>query len=220
MPILQSPAWRVERQNLQSDIENAALGWQDILEAFQGQILGNELWLEGVFEGYAIHGGADSIVSLPGGRIFVVDFKKSSSVNRLERMEKGYDIQASLYRQMLKTGGPKNEDDEISANHLKQAKEIGVLYFTMNDQTALTDTSDWSEEKIPGVVELSENISSNGIELVKEKLDEINKGIVLLNRTGDTESLEKESGIKAYALDNSPLIGLFTQPVPDGEEGS
>jgi hypothetical protein len=121
---------------------------------------------------------------------------------------------------MLKTGGPKNEGDDTSAKHLEQAKEIGVLYFTMNDQTALTDTSDWSEEKIPGVVELSEDISINGIELVKGKLGEIKKGIVLLNRAGETETLEKESGIKAYALDNSPLIGLFTQPAPDGEEGS
>jgi hypothetical protein len=219
MPILQSPAWRVERQNLQSEIENAALGWRNILEAFQGQILGNELWLEGVFEGYAIHGGADSIVSIPGDRIFVVDFKKSRSPSRQDRMEKGYDIQASLYRQMLKTGGPKKEGDETSAKHLEQASEIGVLYFTMNDQTALTDTSGWSEEKIPGVVELSEDISNNGIELVKGRLGEISQGIVKFNRAGDTEKLEKVSGIKPYAIDNSPLIGLFTQSAPDGGDG-
>jgi hypothetical protein len=53
--------------------------------------------------------------------------------------------------------------------------------------------------------------------LIRRRLAEIRTGEVRLNREGDAEFFEKEAGIKPYALENSPLIGLFSVP-GDAEE--
>lgn len=214
MPILRSSAWQVERSNLERDIRLAALRWREILGGLNVRILGNELWLQGKLGDLFIHGGADCLLALPDKRLIVVDFKKSRSTSRRIQMGKGHDSQASLYRTMLKTGGVKSNTDSGIAETISQAGEIAILYFMMNDQTALTDTAGLSDLYVPGLEALTEDVSSNAIAAIKDRVKQLRSGLIKLNRRDDTKRHEIETGAKPYALDNSPLIGLFMHEPP------
>lgn len=209
MPILRSSAWQVERHNLERDIRLAALRWREILEGLNARILGNELWLQGKLEDLFIHGGADCVLALPDKRLIVVDFKKSKSSSRRTQMEKGYDSQASLYRTMLETDGAKAKTDIGIVEAISQAGQIAILYFMMNDQTALTDTAGLSDSYVPGLETLTEDVSSNAIAAIRDRVKQLRNGLIELNRRDDAKRHEKETGAKPYALDNSPLISHF-----------
>ena len=72
--------------------------------------------------GIAVHGQTDLILGLPGDRLLVVDYKRSSSRKRLTQMQKGFDSQASLYRAMIASGGPKDPRRSELAARLKAAE--------------------------------------------------------------------------------------------------
>lgn len=48
--------------------------------------------------------------------------------------------------------------------------------------------------------------------LIEQRLSEIRKGLLTLNREDDARFFDKEVGMKPYALENSPLIPLFNTP--------
>jgi hypothetical protein len=126
----------------------------------------------------------------------VVDYKKSSSGARRERMVKGYDIQAHAYRLML-TG-------------MRGKGRVGVMYFTMNDQIALTDTQGWLPSNLPGVEELAVDVSINAVACLEDIMENLRKGRISLNTSADRKRIPKETGIQPYALDASPLITRFS----------
>ncbi len=103
-PYMLAPEWITERKNLEGEIITAALAWRRLLKVAKAKVVEVEPWIRGSFDGLPIHGKADAILSLDGGNILVVDYKKSSSGARREQMRKGYDSQTSLYRTMLQTG--------------------------------------------------------------------------------------------------------------------
>jgi hypothetical protein len=216
-PFLLGSEWYVERRNLLKEIETAAVRWRELLDRSGARILGVETSLEGVFEGVPIRGRSDLLLSLPSGHIFVVDYKKSASSARRRCMEKGYDIQTSLYRHMLRSGGVLAGGGEALAAALKDGAEIGVLYYMMDDQRALTDTSGWIPRTVSGVQELGGGISANGEELVRERMRALRSGRVPLNREDDEENFRKV-GVKTYAVEKSPLIRRFMHPAPEGED--
>ncbi|HYN74385.1 MAG TPA: PD-(D/E)XK nuclease family protein [Candidatus Methanoperedens sp.] len=217
-PFLTGTEWYVERRNLLKDIETAALRWREFLDRSGSEILGVETSLTGVFEGIPIRGRTDLLLSLPSGHIFVVDYKKSTSSTRRKCMEEGYDIQTSLYRTMLRFGSVVDSGGEELAKALKAGAEIGVLYYMMDDQRALTDTSGWISRTVSGVQELGDGISVNGENLVRERILALRAGKLPLNREDDAETFRKV-GVKTYALEATPLISRFTHPVSDEEEG-
>jgi len=55
------------------------------------------------------------------------------------------------------------------------------------------------------------------MDLIRQRLDEVRSGLVTLNRAGDAEFFKKEAGVTPYALENSPLVALFTVPDTDAE---
>ncbi len=217
-PFLLGSEWYVERRNLMKDIETAALRWREILERTGATILGVETKLEGTFEGLPIRGRTDLLLALPSGRLFVVDYKKSSSTARRTSMEEGYDLQTSLYREMLRTGKVSGAEGEALAKALKAGAEIGVLYYMMDDQRALADTTGWLPRTVSGVQELGGGISIQAEALVKECLRAVRAGKIPLNRENDEEDF-REVGVKTYALENSPLIAKFMLPALVEEEG-
>jgi ATP-dependent helicase/nuclease subunit B len=209
MPLLQTAAWHVEKNKLRQDIVEAAFNWLKILQTFDARIMGNETHLRGTFSRLPVHGYVDTVIALPNGRLYVVDFKKSKSAGRHSQMEKGYDSQASLYRKMLETGGPVDFPSEALVSALETADEIGVLYFMMNDGIALADTGNWGEGRILGLRELGNDVSVEALDLLKKRIKALRKGTVLLNHENDGERIEKETGLKPYALGDSPLILLY-----------
>ena len=99
----------------------------------------------------------------------------------------------------------------------RKAREIGVLYYMMDDQRALTDTSGWIPGSVSGVQELGSEISRNGEILVRERIRALRSGTIPLNREDDAETFEK-IGVKTYALEDSPLIMRFAHPAPVEED--
>jgi len=132
MPFLLSPECRVERRHLERDIEDAALRWGEVLQHLKAEVIGVEVTLVGKLDVLPLTGNADLLLKLPDGRLYIVDYKKSKSKSRRERMSKGYDSQANLYRLMLQTGGIA-EDNRTLASAISSAKQVGVMYYMLHD---------------------------------------------------------------------------------------
>lgn len=204
-PFLRSPEWHVERHHLEREIIVAAQVWSEMLTSMGAMIIGAELGMKGEFEGLPLYGRADLIIELPDNRALVIDFKKSKSKSRREQMVNGFDSQAELYRIMLKTGGFTDEKVKNA-----DGREVGVMYYLMNDQVALCDSDGcWFGIQITGLEELGGDISKEAIALIRSKIVEVRKGQIRLNRNTDEEWFEKKAGVKIYALDNSPLLRMF-----------
>ena len=149
-PFLRSSQWSVERRNFAALTTKAALAWRDTLEQLGAEVLASEAWLKGEWSGIAVHGQTDLILGLPGNRLLVVDYKRSSSRKRLTQMQKGFDSQASLYRAMIASGGPKDPKKIELAARLKAAEQTGVVYYLLNDRKALSDTVLMGAAAVPG----------------------------------------------------------------------
>ncbi|HKK31411.1 MAG TPA: PD-(D/E)XK nuclease family protein, partial [Alphaproteobacteria bacterium] len=209
-PFMLGQQWQMELRRFSRGLALAASKWREILVHVNAEVLLNESWLWGQWSGIPVHGQTDQILGLPDDRLLVVDYKRSRSTSRQPRMEKGYDCQANLYRLMLETGGLKHSDDEALNQRLKQARRIGVVYFLLNDQVALTDSDLPAAGGIPNWRALGPDVSGQAMDALRERLDEVQRGIVKMNRVDDRDRLKKEAGIEAYALENSPLIPLFS----------
>jgi RecB family exonuclease len=218
-PFLRGPQWQVERRNFKALTIKAALAWRNALEQLGAEVLAAEEWLAGEWSGIRVHGQTDLILGLPGGRLLVVDYKRSKSTGRLKQMQKGFDSQASLYRAMIETGGPKNAERAELARRLKAARGIGVVYYLLNDQKMLSDAALDGASSVPGWRTLDNDIAGEALARIGERIAEVRAGVVRLNRNGDRAFFEKKAGLTPYALDTSPLIELFSLPDEDAEEG-
>ncbi|MEI8186929.1 MAG: PD-(D/E)XK nuclease family protein [Chlorobiaceae bacterium] len=215
-PFLDRHEWKVEREHLGQEILKAALQWREILDKIDATVVATEISLQGKHDDLPVNGNADLLLK-SGDRLVVVDYKKSGSTTRRERMTLGYDHQAELYREMIITGGAK-EPAKISKEaleeleHFKNAGQIGTLYYLMNDQTVLANTKGWLTN-IGGVEEIHNNTSVKAMELIGTRINELKSGAIILNSETDEKDCLENKGIKAYALDSSPLIKLFMKQV-------
>jgi hypothetical protein len=216
-PFLRSSQWSVERRNFAALTTQAALAWRDTLEQLGADVLASEAWLKGEWSGIAVHGQTDLILGLPGDRLLVVDYKRSSSRKRLTQMQKGFDSQASLYRAMIASGGPKDPKTTELAARLKAAEQTGVVYYLLNDRVALSDTVLAGAAAVPGWRVVEGDIAGEALARIGQRIAEVRSGKLTLNRAGDQEFFEKKAGLTPYALDKSPLIGLFSLPDEDDD---
>lgn len=211
-PFLRGAQWQVERRHFAAETIKAAQVWRDVLERLGAEVLASEAWLQGTWSGIPIHGQTDLILGLGGNRLLVVDYKRSKSKSRRQRMDKGYDSQASLYRAMLRSGGPKDSENEPLVARVRTVARTGIVYYMLNDQVSLSDAMLPESGTIPGWQALENDVAGRAMALIQHRLAEVRAGDLCLNRDGDAEFFEKRAGIKPYALGNSPLIGLFTLP--------
>ena len=224
-PFFRSAQWQFERMHLAEQAARSAEAWRQIVERLGARVLGSEQWLEGTWGGIDIHGQADLILGLGEGELLVVDYKWSVSRGRRKRMELGYDSQASLYRAMLKTGGLKPPRDgdapdpnaEKLATEIKAAKWIGIVYYTMRDQTCLSDSDRSTFDSVPRWIGMQNGVADNASEVIQSRLLELRDGIVRLNFRGDREYFDKHGGVPGYALEVSPLISLYSVEEPESE---
>lgn len=200
-PFLRSPDWRVERLKLESEIVQAAIRWRDLLASWGADVIAAEQWLRGQHNDILLRGQSDLLLRLPSGKLLVVDYKKSSSAKRRKRMRSRFDLQAHLYRLMIQSGGlPAFETTPL---------DIGVVYYLLNDFTALSDSAIADDGTTPGLEIIDTDISSEAMKHLNKRLNEIRAGRVLLNTKEDENWWEKNASIPIYALDNSPLLRLF-----------
>ena len=217
-PFLRSAAWAVERYLLEGQLVRAAEAWRDILAELGANVIGTEVWLQGQLGKLSIHGQSDALLALPGDRLLIVDYKKSSASSRRDRMLYGYDSQVELYRRMLQTGGLKEEGAEGLAERLRASADIGVVYFNLNDATALSDSNVAESSRLPGWEWLDNDVSAAAIALIERRVADLEHGRIVLNRAGDQEFFEKQAGVKPYALEVSSLITLFMPEAGEGVE--
>jgi hypothetical protein len=203
-PYLRSPDWRVERYKFETEILKAAVRWKQLLASCGAGVVAAEQWLRGRYGSVPLHGQSDLLLQLPSGRLLVVDYKKSSSGKRRERMRSGFDLQAHLYRLMIQSGG--------LPGYGSPPDDIGIVYYLINDTTALADSPVDDDGSVPGWEVLDNDISSAAMGHLDRRLEQISQGVVRLNTDGDEDWWSKNAGIIIYALDNSPLLRLFIHP--------
>jgi ATP-dependent helicase/nuclease subunit B len=214
-PFMATAGWRVERRQLRSELIDAAQHWLTVIERLGASILKTEVWLQGSLKRLAIHGQADILLELPGNRLLVVDYKKSGSSTRRKRMEKGYESQVSLYRVMLDTGGLKGDEDPELAKLLAASEQVGIVYFTMNDFTCLTDASLSDASSVPGWSPVEGDVASEAMALLEARVGQLSRGKLMLNRSDDADFFRK-GGVTPYALEATPLTSIFML-LPDSE---
>ncbi len=200
-PFLRSQDWRVERLKFESEILRAAIHWKKLLASCRADVVAAEQWLRGFHGDVPLHGQADLLLRLPSGKLLVVDYKKSSSGKRRDRMRSGFDLQAHLYRLMIQSGGLP-EFESIP-------EDIGIVYYLLNDTTALADSPVNSDDTIPGWEVPSEDISSRAMQHLDQRLYQIRQGTIQLNTAEDENWWSDNASLPVYALDNTPLLRLF-----------
>lgn len=208
-PFLQASAWVVERNVLEAEIIKAGKQWSAILKALGAEIVGNEFWLAGEFDGHPVHGKADCLLKLPGGQPIVVDYKKSSAGGRRQRLEKQCDLQVDLYRRMSVRLGeaPSDAVTQISSALTGWAKLPAVAYHTLNDGGFLINGIDVLDcahaELVPG------EIAANATALLKARFAALRAGRVETNTLADEKYFKTQASLGTYALADSPLIAAF-----------
>ncbi|WBU54429.1 PD-(D/E)XK nuclease family protein [Paracoccus sp. SCSIO 75233] len=201
---LRSPSWEMERNGLEREILGAALLWRQHLLEIGATIVGNELWLAGKVLGIQIRGKADAILELPDGALIVIDHKKSGTSGRQRRMAAGWDLQAGLYRDMI-VRPIRREGDGMDA---LIGRETAIGYYLMNDGGLLTSGLELPEGS--PARDMGDEVNDGAMAMLKERLAELKKRLVVLNTTADAEFFRKECGFTPYALTaGSPLVGAF-----------
>ncbi len=206
-PFLISPSWNVERQGLERDIVRDARKWRAALASIGAQILDNEIDLMGDAHGLNLFGRADCLLRLPGGRLLIIDHKKSGTAKRRERMQAGWDLQLGLYRAMLSRPDLK---EGVLREVLESAPEIGVAYHLINDSGILVNGFEIADE---GFEVVDNDISQYAIPALLERIADVGRGTVRLNTANDAAFFEKTAKLTPYALNESALVTAFLIPV-------
>lgn len=210
---LKSAVWDMERNGLEQDILAAALRWREHLEQMEAKIVGNEMWLAGEAHGVRMHGKADMILELPDGDLLIIDHKKSGTKGRRSRMEKGWDLQAGLYRDMLKRP-IRREGDGLD---LLIGRGASIAYHLMNDGGVLSSGRDWGTGV--GVRDMGTEVDSGAVAKLNERLAELKNGRIMLNSSEDQKYFTKEGGFTPYALTDGPLlVRSFIRDIEGGDE--
>ncbi len=210
-PFLQGSAWVLERKALEGEILKAARHWSRVLHALDAEIVGNEFWLSGDLFGHPVHGKADCLLRLPGGQPLMIDYKKSSSGMRRERLKKGWDLQVDLYRRMDVRVDERSSEDEVRIGETLGAWKglPGVAYHTLNDGNLLVNGAG---SFASAEVELIEgDIAANALLLIEARFADLRAGRLVTNTSADEAYFGKQASLGTYALEDSPLIAAFTR---------
>lgn len=208
-PFLQTSAWAVERNTLEAEITASAKHWSMVLKSLDAEIVANEFWLSGTLFGHPVHGKADCLLRLPGGQPVVVDYKKSSSGTRRQRLQKGWDLQVDLYRQMgvrideRSTDGVHRVAEALSSWSHRPA----VAYHTLNDGCVLLNGID--EFDSAHVELVAGDIAEHALALISARFDALKAGRLETNCTADQKFFQRTAALGTYALEDSPLIAAF-----------
>lgn len=208
-PFLQTSAWAVERNTLEAEITKSAKHWSMVLKSLGAEIVGNEFWLSGTLFDHPVHGKADCLLRLPDGQPIVVDYKKSSSGTRRQRLQKGWDLQVDLYRRMTVRIDERSTDDAVRIAETLSgwSKQPAVAYHTLNDGNVLLNGIEVFDSTDVELV--AGDIAANALALISARFDALKAGRLETNTTADAKFFQKAAALGTYALEDSPLIAAF-----------
>ena len=199
---LDSPQWRLKRTRLRNKVYRALSDFAAWCHQGKWTISSVELELQGQLWNTPLKGFVD-VVLTQGSKALIIDYKTSKHGSRLKRLEKGYELQTLIYRELYQQ---RNADSEVVSG-----------YYTLNDTTLLTDQllapSDHLNVMQPKL-DLNEQ-SAEAVALVKARLQDLQNGIIKLNHCTDDKTW-KDRGVAAYALTDNPIVSRF---LTHSEEG-
>ena len=205
-PFLLKPFWRIERLQLQSEIQKSLIPFVEWCQNQKWNIKETELEMLGSLWGIPLRGFADSIF-VHDKQTLILDYKKSKSDKRLKMLNEGFDLQTYIYRELYQ------QMTKVSGINVNSG------YYTLNDKKLLVDGVPHSNnadiDLVRPRVSLEEQ-SSLAIEKVEERISELRKGQIKLNYDDDNKKWN-ELGIAAeYIFERHPLIKEFMKS--DGEQ--
>ncbi len=205
-PFLLTPFWRIERLQLQNEIQKSLIPFVEWCQKQKWNIKETELEMFGSLWGLPLRGFADSIFE-QDNETLILDYKKSKSDKRLKMLNEGFDLQTYIYRELYQ------QMTKVSVSNVNSG------YYTLNDKKLLVDGIPHSNnadiEQVRPRVSLEEQ-SSLAIEKVEERISELRKGQIKLNSDEDNQKWN-ELGIAAeYIFERHPLVKLFMKP--EGEQ--
>ncbi|MBX9661169.1 MAG: PD-(D/E)XK nuclease family protein [Nitrospiraceae bacterium] len=208
-PFLQTSVWAVERNTLEAEITKAAKHWSMVLRSLDAEIVGNEFWLSGTLFGHPVHGKADCLLRLPDGQPIVVDYKKSSSGTRRQRLQKGWDLQVDLYRRMCVRIDERSHEGVVRIGETLSgwSKLPAVAYHTLNDGNVLLNGIEVFDSMEVELV--AGDIAANALALISARFEALKAGRLETNTTADAKFFQKAAALGTYALEDSPLITAF-----------
>lgn len=158
-----------------------------------------EVLLEGSDKfGITVKGKADAVLK-KGDDILILDYKKSSHKERLKRLDKGYELQTALYRDMYKKTFGQSQ---------------GILssgYYTLNDQVLIADLALQASQKMQ-VKNVDKSLGEQSVAAeaqVAEVLQQLRNGTLTLNSSDDIKTWQGR-GVSVYALSENRLVQRFT----------
>jgi hypothetical protein len=194
-PFLLEPQWHLEHIQLKQQVKPAFDKLTAWLKESGWRIEMVEQRLSGKLLGVPVKGFADAILK-KDDEVLVLDYKKSKSKDRLTRLSSGFDLQTYIYR-------------ELYQQKYGQAP-IHSGYYNLNDQVLVLDRV---QDQDYGITVLAPELglveqSQQARDLVNKRITQLKSGTVELNILGDQANWE-QFGIKAYALDNNPIVKRF-----------
>ncbi len=196
---LNGAAFSMAKQDLGNSVIKALVALDEWRRQEGWSIDQVEVPLEGnAMFGITVKGKADAVLR-KGDDILILDYKKSSHKERLQRLDKGYELQTALYRDMYKKtfGQPQ-----------------GVLssgYYTLNDQVLLADLALQSSQHMQ-VKSAANSLNEQSVESetqVANVLQQLRNGTLALNSSDDIKTWQGR-GISVYALSENRLVQRFT----------
>ena len=207
-PFMLMPQWRLEHTQLKHEIKKSLLPFIKWCEQEGWSVTDTEMELTGDLWGLAMRGFADSILSKDNESL-ILDYKKSSSKSRVQRLENGYDLQTVIYRELFKQKNSAKKQDIHSG------------YYTLNDSKLVLDN--YAETSVEGISQVKLNVeikqqSIEAIKRVKQRIKQLKQGKVELNQQGDTD-LWNSLGINAtYSIDETALVGHFIKTAQESDD--
>ncbi|MFK5892832.1 MAG: PD-(D/E)XK nuclease family protein [Pseudomonadota bacterium] len=205
-PFLLTSFWRIERLQLQNEIQIALIPFVEWCRFQEWRIKNTELELLGSLWGLPLRGFADAIFK-NNKSILIIDYKKSKSDKRLKMLNEGFDLQTSIYRELFQ---------QMTNTNVMNIKSG---YYTLNDRKLLVDNIPYSNgigiEQLQPNVKLIEQ-SKNAIDKIKARIEELRKGKIVLNSDIDKNKWNNLGITVEYTFNKHPLVKYFMRS--EGEQ--
>lgn len=198
-PFMLQAQWRLERTQLKYEIKKSLLPYINWCKEEGWQVSETEMHLNGGLWDLPMKGFADAVLN-KGKQRLILDYKKSKSKDRINRLENGFDLQTVIYRELF-----------AQQKTTKSAK-IHSGYYTLNDQTLVLHRFPTTKVEDINLISLDMDIkgqSDAAVELIKKRIKQLRKGIVELNSKDDSDYWNNYGINTIYLIDAIPLVGHF-----------
>ncbi len=202
-PFLHSDQCSTEKQQLRNSVIKALAALHEWRQQEGWEIIASEQSLNGTisdFDRIDVAGNADAILKNSAGDVLILDYKNSKHTKRLTQLQKGYELQTRLYRELY------GQQPDAAGGMVDSA------YYALKDQTLVAAKAVNRSTKLntvhPGDISLADQ-SALAEQRLKDVLHQLQNGTIELNKVGDAGDWKKK-GLSVYTLKDNRLVQRFT----------